>query len=1081
MRNKEVFCFTLLFAITSLITSFPAFAQNESEKGLPFITNYTPKMLGSLNSINWSIIEDNDGMMYFGENKTKTNLWQYDGVRWSVIPCPPASAVIRSLAKDKNGTIYYGGLGDFGYLDKDSIGTTYERSLLQFVPKDKRNFADVWTTQITDKGIYFQSRDWLFRLTKNGSGSNASWHVKTWQPATHFMYTFYQDDNFYVHEQGHGLFKMENDSLVLIPGSEFLGEDRVQVMLPYNNASQNATTSKQYLLGTFKHGMYLFDGKDFKPFKTEADSLIKDYMLYKGIFINGNYAFSLLGYGLVVINPLGKIVQVINQVNSGLPSNIIYSIYADSKGAVWLGLDNGISKLALNSPFTVFNAQNGIDAGPLSVARAANGTLYVGTNNNLLQFNKSDSKFEVNNLIPKDQVFTVLPDGNTVLVTSNGLYMIKDGKVILVQPSVSNNLKISILAISKKYPNILFAGSSFGISLFIRDPSNIKGWKYLGYLPGFKSEIFTIAEDDEGSMWTVTSNGTAYRITISVDEHGNPDIPKTRVENFGPEQGLKRPLSFVFALNKKIYFASDSATYTYNKEKNNFEEASFHGISNFNAIKDSTGKLWMASGTIDNTKFIIAKPEGGGNYQFDTTSLLPVTGQSIQNIYPDKDGIVWFFTNDGLIRYDQKIKINVDQSYKTLIRSVTANKQNLNPGLNAENNSPEIKHNSNSLRFEYAAPFFEQEDKTQYQTWLEGFEKTWSDWGKNTYKEYTNLSAGNYTFHVRAKNVYNKISKESIYSFTVLPPWYSTWWAYILYAVIAAFIIYLLIRSRTKKLEEKHRELEKIIHQRTSELSDRVKELGVINNVQEGLVSKLDMQAIYDLVGNKIRDAFDAQVVIIGSIDEDAGIEHFNYVIENSKRYYPASRPLDKVRKQLVQTKQKIIIKNETESLKWFGKNNGIEDSQPVKSAVFVPLIIGDKVKRYVSLQNVDRENAFNDADVKLLETLANSMSVALENARLFDETTRLLKETEQRTAELAVINSVQEALAKELDIQTIYDLVGDRIRDLFDAQAVGIATFDHKTEMEHIHYLIEKGERYYPAPKPLNILRKHLIATREK
>src|ERR1051325_3614265 len=88
-------------------------------------------------------------------------------------------------------------------------------------------------------------------------------------------------------------------------------------------------------------------------------------------------------------------------------------------------------------------------------------------------------------------------------------------------------------------------------------------------------------------------------------------------------------------------------------------------------------------------------------------------------------------------------------------------------------------------------------------------------------------------------------------------------------------------------------------------------------------------------------------------------------------------------------------------------------------------------------------ENAFSVPDIRLLETLAHSMSVALENARLFDETNRLLKETEQRTAELAVINSVQEGLAKELDIQAIYDLVGNRIRDLFDAQAVGIATFD--------------------------------------
>jgi hypothetical protein len=65
-------------------------------------------------------------------------------------------------------------------------------------------------------------------------------------------------------------------------------------------------------------------------------------------------------------------------------------------------------------------------------------------------------------------------------------------------------------------------------------------------------------------------------------------------------------------------------------------------------------------------------------------------------------------------------------------------------------------------------------------------------------------------------------------------------------------------------------------------------------------------------------------------------------------------------------------------------------------------------------------------------------MSVALENARLFDETNRLLKETEQRTAELAVINSVQDGLAKELDMQGIYDFVGDRSCDLFpDTQSI--------------------------------------------
>jgi hypothetical protein len=79
------------------------------------------------------------------------------------------------------------------------------------------------------------------------------------------MYTFYLDDNYYVHEQGLGLFKMINDSLQLIPGSEFLGKERMQVMLPYTREGESGA-DKEYLVGLFYSGLYLFNGKTFKPF-----------------------------------------------------------------------------------------------------------------------------------------------------------------------------------------------------------------------------------------------------------------------------------------------------------------------------------------------------------------------------------------------------------------------------------------------------------------------------------------------------------------------------------------------------------------------------------------------------------------------------------------------------------------------------------------------------------------------------------------------------------------------------------------------------------------------------------------------
>ena len=103
------------------------------------------------------------------------------------------------------------------------------------------------------------------------------------------------------------------------------------------------------------------------------------------------------------------------------------------------------------------------------------------------------------------------------------------------------------------------------------------------------------------------------------------------------------------------------------------------------------------------------------------------------------------------------------------------------------------------------------------------------------------------------------------------------------------------------------------------------------------------------------------------------------------------------------------------------------------RSCVFVPVLGADRLLGLDHpAQLRARKRAIGESDVRLLSTVAASMGVALENARLFDETQRLLTETEQRAAELAIINSVQEGLAAQLDFQAIIDLVGDKIREIF-------------------------------------------------
>ena len=262
----------------------------------------------------------------------------------------------------------------------------------------------------------------------------------------------------------------------------------------------------------------------------------------------------------------------------------------------------------------------------------------------------------------------------------------------------------------------------------------------------------------------------------------------------------------------------------------------------------------------------------------------------------------------------------------------------------------------------------------------------------------------------------------------------------------------------TQSLEEK-------VTQRTAELAasnasleQRNAELAIINKVQEGLVASMDMETIYGLVGDTIRDIFDAQSVLILLFDHEAEIWSIPYSFEKGVRYYEEPSPFSDFHRYLIGHPEVILVNENALEL---GANLGLEltpGTEAPKSMVFVPLITGNTVNGFVSLQNIDQENAFSPSDVRLLTTLANSMSVALENVRLFNETQRLLLETEQHAAELAIINSVGEAMSRQLDVITIGSIVGDTVRDIFKSEVLGIYLYNPEIQEIQGIYSYDRG-----------------------
>jgi signal transduction histidine kinase len=185
------------------------------------------------------------------------------------------------------------------------------------------------------------------------------------------------------------------------------------------------------------------------------------------------------------------------------------------------------------------------------------------------------------------------------------------------------------------------------------------------------------------------------------------------------------------------------------------------------------------------------------------------------------------------------------------------------------------------------------------------------------------------------------------------------------------------------------------------ETERRANKLMIINSVQQRLAARLDVQSIYDLVGDTFRDLFDAQVVMISTYDPQTNSIEHRYAIERGERVYsPGSHPPGGFRSRIIHTKQPVLINtNVAEEARRLGQPT-LPGTVTPKSWLGVPMLVSDQVTGILSVQNLEREDAFDESDVHLLQTFAASMSIAIENVRLHEQETRLaILEERQRLA----------------------------------------------------------------------------------
>jgi signal transduction histidine kinase/DNA-binding response OmpR family regulator len=607
----------------------------------------------------------------------------------------------------------------------------------------------------------------------------------------------------------------------------------VTVVLAYSQGRD-----ARLLVGTRDFHLYLQRGDTFEPFAIGArdPSMPDDELLRGAVLADGSFALATMRRGVLLVDREGRVQRQVDKA-SGLQENHVHAIWPDRDGGLWLATQNGISRVDVSSPFSIFDEDSGLEREWREVIKHQ-GTLYVRGYKGVFAADVTGPQamrfHRVVEVEPPS--WALAAAGSSVLAGSkDAIYELVSSGLVSKPASASTRAShtapASRTAVVSSTPHVqarrIARTPSMALTMYRSrgEPARVyvglvrgvmsvrltdRGWIDEGRIEGIDDPITSIAEAKNGALWMVSQRQRVLRVEFD----GAATSPRPRVSSFerGALSGrvMLRDIAGrpVFLTEDGIY-ELDAASETFVPSPD-FSSLAQAGRRSFAWIaEDVRGDVWVASrkpGSVD-----ILRRQLDGRYVADNASLLQMPAWTIS---PEPDGhIVWLSMPDYLLRYDTSVQTRAT-GFSTLLRKVVNDDTLVFGGTGGGRAT--FPYSSNAVRFEFAAPRFEQSDRSEFQSSLDGFDRHWSNWTREPGRSYTNLPAGDYRFRVRARDARGAIGQEATYAFTVLSPWYRSSFAYALYTflvcgIVAAAWAWQTRRTQGRMLRDlEHLELEKL-------------------------------------------------------------------------------------------------------------------------------------------------------------------------------------------------------------------------------------------------------------------------------
>uniref|UniRef100_UPI00404B3FFA triple tyrosine motif-containing protein n=2 Tax=Flavobacterium sp. TaxID=239 RepID=UPI00404B3FFA len=772
--------FNNLFLLACIFFWNASSGQFSNIPGTPLIKNFSGEDMRNSPSI-FDISQSKDGIMYFA---TPSGLVEYDGVRW-VSYREGLKSDLRSVLYKDDQHIYTGGHGGFGYWSKNEKGVLDYTSLFFKLPEKQAPLLPVFSRIKTLNGkILFQTFQQIFIYDADTK------KLDTINATKGFNLLFESKGRAFIQDVGIGLFEIKGKELVLIEGTNNNQLDIVNVFVK---------DDRKLLLVTKNNGFWEWSNNTISKKQWEINAVIEknlanDVQEYQ----NKKLVIGTVRKGIYVVSEDGKILFH-QEKSNGLLENSVKKVFKDLNNNLWIGTENGLSYLQINSNTNYLLDVVG-EFGTVYASFLKDSLLYLGTNQGLFMKNieipNSDTK-----LINKTagQIWQIEKLEDDILVCSDeGISLLENNKLKLIHKEAG-------AWIFKKHPkldNILYVGFYSGIGVFKRENNT---WKFVRKWENYGESSRFIEFDKYGHLWVTHPVKGYYRMVLSDDgldlnEYEFYGIDNDFVDTYAYFCMIDGDLVFY---NPKGYFSYDPIDNTFIPQK--YAAELFKDVKDINSIAQYEDVFWYS--TPNSLGYMIRNKNNFSNIRKPFYSIRNKHLNDFNKFVKINKTVFAIGINNGIIFH--KIN-NLEQQITKIpptIRSIKliSTKDTILASINSKA-ILEIPYNNNFLKIALAMPQTTLVNYNQIQYKLNGLNDNWTNLDHLSDLNFPGLAPGNYTLELRSVSDDNSISDTINRSFFIKPPWYRTNLAFAIY-VLLLIVINMLYRTYFKRKSQKQIEI----------------------------------------------------------------------------------------------------------------------------------------------------------------------------------------------------------------------------------------------------------------------------------